>query len=146
MNYFPLLTAVVAFVFTLLLARQFIQRRRTHQILWTVGMLFYAFSALMEFLTNRDLIGANVTVFKAYYVLAAPLVGLLGAGVVYLLARRRIANYFLGFVIVLSVGLAITGFIAPIDDSVIVKSFSGNWLKGSVLQLARIPCGSESSR
>lgn len=130
MNYFPLLTAVVAFVFTLFLARQFVRRRKTHQIIWTVGMLFYALSALMEFLMNRELIGANVIVFEVYYVLAAPLVGLLGAGVVYLLARRRIANYFLGFVIVLSIGLAIAGFIAPIDNSVIVKSFSGELAEG----------------
>lgn len=130
MNYFPLLTAVVAFVFTLLLARQFIERWKTHQILWAIGMLFYAFSALMEFLMNRDLIGANAIVFKVYYVLAAPLVGLLGAGVVYLLARRSIANYFLGFVIILSIGLSITAFIAPIDNSVIAKSFSGELAEG----------------
>lgn len=130
MNYYPLLTTIVAFVFTLLLARQFIQRRKTHQILWTIAMLFYALSALMEFLMNDDLMGANASVFRVYYVLAAPLVGLLGAGVVYLLARRRIADYFLGFVIILSVGLAISGLTTPIDESVIVESFSGELAEG----------------
>lgn len=130
MNYYPLLTAIVAFAFTLLLARQFIQRRKTHQILWTIGMLFYALSALMEFLMNRDLMGANATVFRVYYVLAAPLVGFLGAGVVYLLVRRRIANYFLGFVILLSVGLVMMGLTTSIDEAVIVESFSGELAEG----------------
>lgn len=130
MNYYPLLTAVVAFVFTLLLAHQFVDRRKIHQILWTVAMLFYALSALMEFLMNDDLIGANVTVFKLYYILAAPLVGFLGAGVVYLLARKSIANSFLVFVIILSAGLAITGLSAPIEKSVIVESFRGELAEG----------------
>lgn len=130
MNYYPLLTTVVALVFTLLLARQFIRRRKTHQIIWTVGMLLYALSALMEFLMNRDLMGANISVFRVYYVLAAPLVGFLGAGVVYLLASRRIANFFLGFVTVLSVGLVLTGLTTPIEETVIVESFSGELAEG----------------
>ncbi len=130
MNYYPLLTTVVAFIFTLLLARQFIQRRKIHQILWTIAMLFYALSALMEFLMNDELMGANVDVFRVYYILAAPLVGLLGAGVVYLLVRRRAANYFLGFVIILSVGLVITGLTVPIDEIVIEESFSGELAEG----------------
>ncbi len=129
-NYYPLLTALVAFVFTLFLARQFIKRRKRHQILWTVAMLFYALSALMEFLMNRNIIGANATVFRVYYILAAPLVGLLGAGVVYLLVRKKIADYFLGFVIMLSIGLAIGGLIVPVDSSVLLKSFSGELAEG----------------
>ena len=87
-------------------------------------MLFYGLSALMEFLMNPDVMGASVAVFRIYYILAAPLVGLLGSGVVYLLARS-IARYFLIFVIVLSVGLAVTGLTAPLDESLIVQSFSG---------------------
>jgi cation transport ATPase len=88
-------------------------------------MLFYGISALMEFLMNPDVMGANVNIFRVYYVLAAPLVGLLGAGVVYLLVRRSIANYFLAFVVVLSIGLAVTGFTTPLDESIILESFSG---------------------
>jgi len=129
-NYYPLLTTIVAAIFTLLLARQFVKRRKIHQILWTVAMLFYALTAFMEFLMNDDLMGANATVFRIYYVLAAPLVGLLGAGVVYLLARKRIADYFLGFVVVLSFGLVITGLTTSIDESVIVESFSGELAEG----------------
>jgi len=102
-------------------------------------MLFYALSALMEFLMNPELMGANATVFRIYYVLAAPLVGLLGAGVVYLLARKRIADYFLGFVIILSLGLIITAFTTPIDESVIVESFSGELAEGFLVATHAYP-------
>ncbi len=74
---------------------------------------------------NPDAVGASVTIFRIYYILAAPLVGLLGAGVVYLLARRSVADYFLAFVAILSIGLAITGLTVPLDESVIIESFSG---------------------
>lgn len=93
-------------------------------------MLFYAISALLEFLMNPDLMGANMSVFRVYYVLAAPMVGLLGAGVFYLLVKKRIANYFLIFVIGLSVGLVITGLTAPLDASVILNSFGGELAEG----------------
>jgi len=88
-------------------------------------MLFYGLSALMEFLMNPDLMGANIVVFRVYYVLAAPLVGMLGAGVVYLLVRRSVARYFLAFVVVLSIGLAITGLTTPLNESIIIESFRG---------------------
>lgn len=124
-NLLPMLTSAVAFTFTALLARQYVQRRKIHQLLWTVAMLFYGITALMEFLMNPGVAGASVAVFRVYYILAAPLVGLLGAGVVYLLARRSIANYFLAFVVVLSVALAVTGLTTPLDEAVILESFSG---------------------
>lgn len=125
MNYFPLITSLVAFTFTLLLARQYVQRRKIHQFLWVIAMLFYGISAMIEFLMNSDVMGANVAIFRVYYILAAPLVGLLGAGVVYLLVKRSFANYFLVFVIILSMGLAITGLTTSLDESIIIESFSG---------------------
>ncbi|NIN53245.1 MAG: hypothetical protein GTN80_08705 [Nitrososphaeria archaeon] len=129
-NYYPLMTAIVAFVFFLLLARQYLWRRKIHQMLWSIGILLYSLSALMEFLMNPDIMGASVFVFRVYYVMAAPLVGFLGAGVFYLLVSRRIANYFLVFVVILSIGLVMTGLTTPLDSSVIVESFSGELGEG----------------
>jgi cation transport ATPase len=88
-------------------------------------MLFYAVAALMEFLMNRDLFGPSVIAFKVYYVLSAPLVGMLGSGVVYLLARKKIADAFTGIMVVLSIALLITGAIQPIDQAVLVEAFEG---------------------
>ena len=129
-NYIPLLTTAVAFVFSLLLARQFLQRHRTHQLLWTVAMLFYAVSAFMEFLMNRDVMGPNLSLFRVYYVLAAPLVGLLGAGVVYLLLRKGAARLFLGFVVAFSLALAVTGLTTPLATSTFVNGFSAGLAQG----------------
>jgi uncharacterized membrane protein len=129
-DYLPLATSVVALVFFVFLLRQYLQRRRTHQLLWTIAMLFYSVSALMEFLMNPDLAGPSPAVFAVYYVLAAPLVGLLGAGVAHLLARKTVANAFLGFVVLCSLGLALTDFLTPLSQATLASSFSGPLAKG----------------
>ena len=126
MNILPLLTAIVAAAFTYMLARQYMERKKFHQILWTFAMLFYAITAFMEFLMNPDILGPSVIAFKVYYILAAPLVGLLGAGVVYLLASKRKADIFLAIIGVLCVALLITGTITPLDEAVIVEAFEGS--------------------
>ena len=126
MNILPLLTAIVAAAFTYMLARQYMERKKFHQILWTFAMLFYAITAFMEFLMNPDILGPSVIAFKVYYILAAPLVGLLGAGVVYLLASKRKADIFLAIIGVLCVALLITGTITPLDEAVIIEAFEGS--------------------
>ena len=125
MNVLPLLTAIVAGAFTFGLARQYMERRKFHQLLWTFAMLFYAVAALMEFLMNPDLLGPSVIAFRVYYILSAPLVGLLGAGVFYLLASKRKADVFLAIIGILSVALLITGLMTPLDEAVIVEAFEG---------------------
>ena len=110
------MTAIVAGAFTFGLARQYMERRKFHQLLWTFAMLFYAVAALMEFLMNPDLLGPSVIAFRVYYILSAPLVGLLGAGVFYLLASKRKADVFLAIIGILSVALLITGFMTPLDE------------------------------
>jgi hypothetical protein len=129
-DYIPLVTRLVALAFFLLLTRQYLQRHRTHQLLWTVAMLFYSISALMEFLMNPDVIGATPSLFGLYYILAAPLVGLLGAGVMCLLMRRTMARLFLGFVIIFSLGLAVEGFLNPLSQSSLSASFGGPLASG----------------
>jgi len=126
LNVLPLLTAIVAAAFTYMLARQYMERKKFHQLLWTFAMLFYAITAFMEFLMNPDILGPSVIAFKVYYILAAPLVGLLGAGVVYLLASKRKADVFLAIIGVLCVALLITGVITPLDEAVIVEAFEGS--------------------
>jgi cation transport ATPase len=89
-------------------------------------MLFYGIAALMEFLMNPDVLGPSVIAFKVYYILSAPLVGLLGAGVMYLLASKRKADIFLAFIAILSAALLVTGIMTPLDEAVIVEAFEGS--------------------
>ncbi len=125
MNILPLFTTIVAGAFTYSLCRQYMERRKIHQLLWSIAMLFYAVSALMEFLMNQDILGPSVLAFKVYYILSAPLVGMLGSGVVYLLARKKIADAFTALMVILSIALLITGSIQPIDQTVLVEAFQG---------------------
>jgi hypothetical protein len=125
MNILPLFTTIVSGAFTYSLWKQYNERKKIHQLLWTIAMLFYAVAALMEFLMNGDLFGPSVAAFKVYYILSAPLVGMLGAGVVYLLASKKIANAFTALMIILSLALLITGFIEPIDQTVLSEAFNG---------------------
>ena len=125
MNIFPLLTTIVAGAFTFSLFKQYQERKKFHQLLWTIAMLFYAIAALMEFLMNGDLFGPTVWAFKVYYVLSAPLVGMLGAGVMYLLVDKKKADIFTGIIALLSLALIVTGFMQPIDQAILVEAFDG---------------------
>jgi hypothetical protein len=96
----PAATAVLGFAFFALVFRQYLQRRRPHQLAWSVGLLFYAIAAVME--AWSEYTGSwNPTVYRIYIVLAASLVGFLGLGSLYLLARRRLwGDLYLVFLLV----------------------------------------------
>lgn len=93
----PLATAVLGLVFTWLVFRQWLQRRKPHQLAWTVGLLFYSVAAVMESVSEYTRYW-DPTVYRVYIVLAASLVGFLGLGSLYLLVRRRIwGHIYLAF-------------------------------------------------
>jgi len=106
------------------------QRHKVHQLLWTVAMVLYGITSLMEFLMNPDVMGANLSLFMVYYVLSAPLVGLLGAGVVYLLANRTLSRIFLGFVVVFSLALIVAGLSTSLSSSAFVTGFNAGLVQG----------------
>ncbi len=112
-NFIPLFTSIISFVFAALLLRQFIQRRKIHQLMWTIALLFYGISSLMELLMNQDIIGFNVSLFSVFYVTASSLVGFLGAGQLYLIFKNKISHIFLLFVIVFTVALIFTLIFTP---------------------------------
>jgi hypothetical protein len=82
------MTAVLGFVFTWLVFKQWLDRRKPHQLAWTVGLLMYAVAALMEAVS--EYVGVwNPIVYRFYIVLAASMVGYLGLGSYYLLAKKK---------------------------------------------------------
>jgi hypothetical protein len=84
----PLATAILGLVFAGLVFRQYLQRRKPHQAAWSVGLLFYGLAALFE--AWSEFTGEwDPTVYRLYVVLAASLVGFLGLGSLYLVARRQ---------------------------------------------------------
>ena len=59
-----------------------------HQLMWATGFLFYAIAAAMEFYSEYTQVW-DPTVYRIYIVLAASLVGFLGNGTLYLIAKKR---------------------------------------------------------
>jgi hypothetical protein len=114
MNIIPLFTSLISFAFTALLLRQYIQRRKIHQLLWTIALLFYGISTLMELLMNPDILGLNnVFIFGVFYITATSLVGFLGAGQLYLVLKHKLSHIFLVFVVIFSVALLLALAFTP---------------------------------
>lgn len=84
----PLLASLISVVFALLLGRQYVERRRAHQALWSVALLMYAGASFALFL--GALSGWSEGLYKAYWLLGAVLnVPFLAQGEVHLLVRNR---------------------------------------------------------
>jgi len=122
MNYFPLISSIISAIFVILLAIQYHQRKKKHQIIWTVSLIMFFITTLLEFLaefiyvTYPSSIGWNELMYKLYYVLTPPMVALMGAGCLYLLTHKPAGRYFLYYTIILTIPLFILGLTAPIGD------------------------------
>ncbi|MFX1406154.1 MAG: hypothetical protein ACFFBW_04305 [Promethearchaeota archaeon] len=81
--------------------------------MWTLAIFSYGIASLMEFLMNPDLLNFNGILFNTFYFNSSLLVGLLGAGQLYLITQHKISAIFLGFIITLSIGLIISLSLTP---------------------------------
>src|SRR5207249_10337519 len=78
--------AVISVAFASLVFAQWLGRRRPYQLAWSLGLGLYAIAAFTQFLAEAY--GWSVPVYKIYYLVAAPLVAVLGIGSVFLIHRR----------------------------------------------------------
>jgi hypothetical protein len=78
-------TAISA-VFAVLVFRQWLARRKPYRLAWSLGLGLYAVAALTQGLAEAY--GWSDGIYKMYYLVAAPLVAVLGVGSVFLLSRR----------------------------------------------------------
>jgi hypothetical protein len=96
----PFASSVLSFAFFVFLIDQWRERRRPYQLIWAIGMLWYAISAGTEFIGGA--LGWNEALYRAWYLIGAIWVAAwLGLGTVYLLARTRF-----GYSFSLALGLA----------------------------------------
>ena len=96
----PFLSSALSFVFFLLLADQWIARRRPYQAIWALGMLWYALSAGTEFLGGA--FGWSEPLYRVWYLIGAVWVaGWLGLGTIYLLRKTQF-----GYAVAFSIFLA----------------------------------------
>lgn len=122
MWWLSLASFVVAGIFTAVLARQYKERRRTHQLFWTVGLLMFALATLGEFIGG--LVGWSEGIYKMYYFAGVALPGMLGVGSVYLMARQRpvIAHGYAAAVIVITVAFFVAVVGAELNGTALAES------------------------
>jgi hypothetical protein len=95
----PLLSSVLSFVFAGLVFGQWLSRRRSFQLVWTVGLFWYGISAGTEFLGSA--FGWSEPLYRTWYLTGALFVAAyLGMGTVYLLGKTRF-GYFAAATILL---------------------------------------------
>jgi hypothetical protein len=92
---FPFLSSLLSFAFAVLVADQWLRRRHSYQLVWTVGLLWYGISAGTEFLGGA--FGWSEPLYRAWYLIGAfGVAAYLGLGTVFLLRNTRF-GYFVAF-------------------------------------------------
>jgi len=87
--WWPAITAIIGFIYVALLLAQWYERRKPHQLAWAFGFFLYASAAAMEWYSEYTQ-NWDPTLYRLYIVFAASMVGFLGLGTLYLVAKRRI--------------------------------------------------------
>jgi hypothetical protein len=131
-------TAVLGFVFFGLVFRQYLLRHRMHQLAWSIGLFLYAAAAAMEAYSEAS--GSwEPFVYRIYIVIAASLVGFLGLGTLYLVARkRRWGDYYFVFIVVCMVVFFIGTFTVSLDLDKLVPGITvGGQALGESLSFPR---------
>jgi hypothetical protein len=93
----PLATAVLVAVFDGLLIKQYMERRKIHQLWWAIGFGMYAVAAFLEFAMQLSG-GWNPWLFRFYALVSASLVAVLAQGSMALVSRKPLwPRIYLGY-------------------------------------------------
>ncbi len=131
-----LVTTGIALVFAAIVYRQYIDRWRPYQLVWSIALLVFAIGTFSQFVAERN--GWSAIVYRVWYYSGAMLAAAyLGQGTVYLLAPRRVADVSMLVVAALSlVGLALVWRL-PVDlgQAVTPSGITGNGFPPTLLAL-----------
>lgn len=116
------LDVVLSGTFTALVARQWLQRRRPYQLLWTIALAVWTVAVFAETIAAYN--GAwSPTTYRTYYAFGALMVApWLGAGSLFLVASRRTAVGFLVAVLTLSLVGGATIMTYPIEPALLTHT------------------------
>jgi len=92
-------STVISGIFSAHVLRQYLARKKLHQLAWGVGLLMYSLAALAEFIS--EISGWSPGSYKFYYALAPSLVAVLGLGSLFLAADRKYAYAFAAYTVIL---------------------------------------------
>ena len=102
----PLLTTIVTLFFTASVFRQYSRRKKIYQFIWATGLLIFSFTTMFEFIS--EIYGWNIPMYRAYYILIASLVAILGLGTAYLFSTRAGRYLSLYFSVVIAALIILT--------------------------------------
>jgi hypothetical protein len=122
MSAYPLIVFVVSLAFCLAVARQYLQRRRPYQLIWTISLAAAAIGSLAYLIFLND--GKSELAFRIYYIggalLTAPLLGL---GSILLIARSETAQRRAWWVVAVVGTLCAIGavllLVSPVDTKLL---------------------------
>ena len=118
-HYIPILTTVISISFTVVLYKHWQRKPEAKYLMWwTIGALCFGVGTLTE--SINVLTGWSVLNMKAWYISGA----LLGAfplaqGTVYLLLKKKTADFLAGFFIIYILIASIAIILAPVDMSLV---------------------------
>ena len=116
----PLLSSLLSFAFAAMVLDQWWQRRRSFQVVWAIGLIWYGIAAGSEFLGGA--FGWSAPLYRTWYLVGAFLVpAYLGAGTLYLLTKTRF-GYFV------AASVALGGLFSILATSKYVGSTTGGLL------------------
>ena len=115
MNYLPLLSTIITFVFAAAVLARWRHKKPRHLLLWGIGLIFFGLGTLSEVILS---VTFSPWVLKLWYLTGAMLTAAwLGQGTIYLLVRKRgVADALmvaLGLVSVLAVILVALAPVTP---------------------------------
>lgn len=121
-------STIISLSFAISVFRQYLRRNKIYQLIWSLGLLFFSISTLLEFIS--EVWNWNVLMYKMYYIVIAFLVAVLGLGTVYLLSDKRIGHIFAIYIIamlIIMIGVIST---AQVDTTKFIK---GKIVAGSAM-------------
>jgi len=110
--------AAVSLVFSAIVLRIFLERRRPYNLMWGIGLLMFTLVAFVQ--VAAELGQWTDGLFRAWYFLGTGLVAFLGAGSVYI-AHRKLGHVFAAYVVVLFLAFLAVALTAPTDPVEIGK-------------------------
>lgn len=116
MNYVPLLSTVVSFIFAIAVFYRYHQRKGKHLLFWGIGLVFYGLGTMSEVILGLTFSGA---VLKLWYLSGAMLTAAwLGQGTVFLLVRKgKLADILGAMLIVMSLVSLILIAFSPLTSA-----------------------------
>jgi len=99
----PLIASIISLALTYSLVKQYMIKKKTHQILYAISLFMFAIAAFSEF--YAEAFGFTAFMYKLYYFSAITLVPVMAAGNgLYFRRNKKVlfAHVFLAYVVLLS--------------------------------------------